>query len=236
MHPDLTVRHIPFSYNILQQELDTYNIPLAIRTFTKRKTIPEEVISLAREWNSSHIFANLEYEVDELRRDIQLCELAQESNDVEVVLEHDYLLTIPGKVMTPKNTPYSVFSPFHKAWSALMVKDLNKYSQEFPMPKANEDSIRENDIIGKLFQDEVPNKVDGFEMPSEEYSKHVRDLYPPGTDVAEQVRGIAAPPRLLRRQENARAETFSISFRLRRSFESLRTTKPRKMDSDCQRV
>lgn len=168
--------------------MDTYNIPLAIRTFTKRKTIPEEVISLAKEWKSSHIFANLEYEVDELRRDIQLCELTQELNDIEIILEHDYLLTIPGKVMTSKNTPYSVFSPFHKAWSALMVKDLNKYSKEYSLPKANNDSIREDEVFGKLFQDKVPEKVEGFELPSEDYAKRVRDLYPPGTDVAEKVR------------------------------------------------
>lgn len=178
----------PFARDVKQQELDTYNIPLAIRTITKRKTIPAEVFSLAQEWSTSHIFANLEYEVDELRRDIELCELVQQqSNNIEIILEHDYLLSIPGKVMSLKNTAYSVFSPFHRGWSSLLAKDLDHYSKDYPMPKANSDNIREDKILGQLFQDKVPEKVEGFEMPSVEYADRVRALYPAGTDVAEQV-------------------------------------------------
>lgn len=107
---------------------------------------------------------------------------------MEVILEHDYLLAVPGTVMTQKGTPHSVFSPFHRAWSALLVKDLDKYSKEYPLPKANQDSVRSDKVLGKLFEDQVPEKVEGFEMPSDEYAKRVRDLYPVGTDVAEQVR------------------------------------------------
>lgn len=117
-----------------------------------------------------------------------MCELAQEQDDgLEVVLEHDYLLSIPGKVMTPKNTPYSVFSPFHRAWSALLLKDLDKYSKEYPLPKANQDSIRNDKVLGKLFEDKVPDKVAAFELPSQEYADRTRGLYPAGTEVAEQV-------------------------------------------------
>lgn len=162
---------------------------MAIRTINKRKTIPREVIKLAQEWSSSHIFANLEYEVDELRRDIDLCALAQEQdpdNAIEIVLEHDYLISVPGKVVTPKNTPYSVFSPFHRAWSAMLVKDLDKYSKEYPMPQANNDSVRSDKVLGKLFEDKVPEEVEGFELPSKEYADRVRALYPAGTEVAEQ--------------------------------------------------
>lgn len=126
--------------------------------------------------------------MDELRRDIQLCELAQAQDyGPEVILEHDYLLSIPGKVMTPKNTPYSVFSPFHRAWSALLLKDQDKYSKEYPLPKANQDSIRTDQVLGKLFEDKVPDKVEGFELPSQEYADRTRGLYPAGTEVAEQV-------------------------------------------------
>ena len=89
--------------------------------------------------------------------------------------------------MSLKNTPYSVFSPFHRGWSALLIKDLDHYSKDFPMPKANSDSVREDKIISQLFQDKVPEAVEGFEMPSEEYAERVRGLYPAGTDVAEQV-------------------------------------------------
>jgi len=84
----------------LQEELDTFNIPLAIRTITPRLSIPQEVLGMAKEWKSDFIFANLEYEVDELRRDIKLCELAQGDGSVECNFSHDYVVVKPGDVKT----------------------------------------------------------------------------------------------------------------------------------------
>lgn len=84
----------------LQEELDTYNIPLAIRTITPRLSIPEKVVQMAKEWGCSHIFANHEYEVDELRRDIKLCELLQEDGTIEADFSHDYVIVEPGLIMS----------------------------------------------------------------------------------------------------------------------------------------
>lgn len=172
----------------VQEELDQHNIPLAIRTIEKRKTIPAEVISLAQAWEASHIFANLEYEVDELRRDIALCELAQEAGNIETSFHHDYVLVQPGKVMTGAGKPYSVFSPFHRNWSSIMTPRLEEFSKDYPLPAANEDGIRQNLVLGKLFEEQVPDSVPGYELPSEEYKQNIHHLFPAGADAAEEVR------------------------------------------------
>jgi deoxyribodipyrimidine photolyase len=49
-------------------------------------------------------------QVDELRRDIQVVNLARE-NQIEVTFVHDTCLVEPGKVLTKENKPYAMFSP-----------------------------------------------------------------------------------------------------------------------------
>ena len=143
---------------------------------------------MCREWTASHLFANLEYEIDELRRDIQVCEFAQQAGTIETIFEHDYVLVPPGKVTTKEGKPYSVFTPFHKNWSAVMSEDLQAYSKDYPLPAANGDAIRKDPVLGQLFQDQVPESIPGYELPSEEYKQKVLLLHPTGTAAAEQVR------------------------------------------------
>lgn len=173
---------------LVQEELDTYNIPLAIRTFAKRKAIPKEVLNLAREWKASHIFANLEYEIDELRRDVALCEAVLEDGkeDIELSFHHDYVLIEPGTVVTGANKPYSVFSPFHKNWHAQLSRHLEELSKEYPLPSANDDAIRSDGVLGKLFEEKVPESVKGYEVTDDELKQTLKDLFPPGTEAAEE--------------------------------------------------
>lgn len=173
---------------LVQEECDTYNIPLAIRTFEKRKEIPKEVLGLAREWKASHIFANLEYEIDELRRDIALCEAVLEDGkeDLELSFHHDYVLVDPGTVVTGAGKPYSVFSPFHKNWHKQLSDDLEEASKEYPLPSANDDSIRSDKVLGKLFEEKVPESVPGYEVEDDEFRQTLKDLFPPGTEAAEE--------------------------------------------------
>lgn len=174
---------------ILQQELDVYNIPLAIRTMTPRTGIPEKILDLCKSWNASHIFANLEYEVDELRRDVRVLELIKQRKDqIEVVLSHDYVLVPPGKISTKQDKPYSVFSPFHRAWSPLISGNLAAYSKDYPPPQANPDRVRTDPMYSSLFTEQVPQSVEGFEMPTEgQYTDEVHRLFPAGPEAAEEM-------------------------------------------------
>ncbi|KAF9782941.1 DNA photolyase [Thelephora terrestris] len=57
---------------------------------------------------SSHngIYANIEYEVDKLRRDIKILELAKQE-DIKCTLVHDKLLVEPGTLSTQQAKPFS---------------------------------------------------------------------------------------------------------------------------------
>lgn len=56
---------------------------------------------------------NIEYEVDELRRDIATVKLGREKG-IEVVALHDRLVVPPGRITSQAGKPMSVFSPWQR--------------------------------------------------------------------------------------------------------------------------
>jgi deoxyribodipyrimidine photo-lyase len=85
------------------------HIPLHTITHTPRRTLPERVMNFLQSVNAKHIFGNLEYPVDELRRDLRVCLLAKEQG-VKPVFVHDKLIIEPGKLSTLQGKPYTVRS------------------------------------------------------------------------------------------------------------------------------
>jgi deoxyribodipyrimidine photo-lyase len=75
------------------------------------QTIPQHILSLLQSLRARHLFANIEYEVDELRRDIAMCKLAKE-NGIQSVFVHDRCIVEPGVVFSKQGQPYTV-GPFH---------------------------------------------------------------------------------------------------------------------------
>lgn len=90
-------------------------------------------------------------------------------------------------IVAQTEKPYSVFTPFFKAWAAHISTDLEEHSREYALPEANDDSVRKDSKLGKLFEDKVPESVEGFEMPSKEYKERIHNFWPVGTDAAEEV-------------------------------------------------
>lgn len=74
-----------------------------------RRTLPSYVISVLRQLNSTRLFANIEYEVDELRRDVTVCKLAKE-NGMKPMFVHDRCIVEPGVVQTKTEKVYTVGS------------------------------------------------------------------------------------------------------------------------------
>ena len=70
-------------------------------------TIPQHVLSLLQSLRSRHLFANIEYEVDELRRDIAMCKRAKE-NGIQSVFVHDRCIVEPGILFTNQGQHYTV--------------------------------------------------------------------------------------------------------------------------------
>ena len=87
--------------------MNELNIPLFITTHKPRRTLPEKVISLLEEWHVKGLYANIEYEVDELRRDIRVCELGHKRG-IGCSFVHDKLIVEPGILKTKEGRAYAV--------------------------------------------------------------------------------------------------------------------------------
>ena len=70
------------------------HIPLYITVLTPRRKIPSFVLSFCEDYGARSLFANIEYEVDEIRRDTELRELAI-SQGVQINLSHNKCLYEP---------------------------------------------------------------------------------------------------------------------------------------------
>jgi DNA photolyase len=82
---------------ILQRDLDELDIPLHIQAVEPRKQIPSKIMDLMKKWKATDVFANIEYEVDELGRDAKFIEKAHKSN-VQVTYCHDQCIVAPGAI------------------------------------------------------------------------------------------------------------------------------------------
>ena len=114
----------------LQQRLAQLNIPLLIRetdNFTKQT---DDLMTLCQQLEVDELDFNIEYEINERHRDIEISKLCQQHN-ISVNKFHDQCMLEPGSVTTQQGDPYRVYSPFRKAWTKLMNERI---SAPFPAP------------------------------------------------------------------------------------------------------
>lgn len=110
---------------VLRRDLARLDIPLHVETVARRRRIVPRVLELAREWRAGRLFANMEYEVDELRRDARLVRLGAEGGSgggnsgetgdaaaVAVDIVHDTCIVPPGALTTGAGRQYSVYTPW----------------------------------------------------------------------------------------------------------------------------
>lgn len=174
----LSPARIDFMHETLrgvQAELMDLNIPLVFLTVEKRDGIVPATLNFLKEHDVSHLFANFEYEVDELRRDIKLIESADSS--FHVSLHHDQCVMEPGTMTTGSGGPMKVFTPYHKAWLAEVKKNpvlLNTVT----VPSANDSSASKE--LSALFDSEVPGMANVRQFKSDEERNRKRKLWPAG--------------------------------------------------------
>lgn len=106
---DRSPRRIDFqvrALKLLHERLAALHVPLHTVTFPDRKELEVKLAELLEAWGASHLFGNLEYEVDELRRDekvIRATIKAKKSGNGwrgNVVFVKDLCVVEPGKVLT----------------------------------------------------------------------------------------------------------------------------------------
>ena len=158
---------------LMQKELKELDIPLVFVTAEGRKDIVPNVVDFIKSNNTSHVFANFEYEVDELRRDTKVLE--QLGDDSQFSLYHDQTVVEPGSVHTNSGGPLKVFSPYHRAWLGI-IKDSPDLLDTVPAPSKNTQSP-ETKGSGSSTVPSVPENK-RFDSPSTK--ERIRKLWPAG--------------------------------------------------------
>ncbi|KAG8772396.1 hypothetical protein FRC15_002759 [Serendipita sp. 397] len=175
---DFTLRNLDF----LKEKLDKLDIPLYAISHSPRRTLPNKVAELAESWDSKAIFANLEYALDEVRRDIKLIEIAK-TKGIFCDFYEDKTVVPPFKLSTQQGKQYAVFSPWLRAWKPY-VDSHPECLAEVPAVKANPSSVRVDKKFAPLFDTTIPNHIPGYEL---EDADRMEALWPAGTDVAREI-------------------------------------------------
>ena len=164
---------------VLREKLATMDIPLYVETVEKRKTIPGRVLELLENWGANHLFANVEYEVDELRREAKMVRACLDKG-IAMDVVPDTCVVSPGELQSGSGKQYAVYSPWFRAWVAHIHKNESLLDL-FDEPAKNPGSARKT--FAKLFDSKIPNAPDNKKLTDEE-KKRFRSMWPPGEDEA----------------------------------------------------
>lgn len=116
---DRSPRRIDFMLRQLEYlsgKLSKMDIPLYTVTWDDRTEIVKKLLKLLEEWGASHVFGNIEHEVDELRRDAEVVEKVIAARKKvkgwggEVSFLNDMCIVPPGKITTQVRSSQSPFA------------------------------------------------------------------------------------------------------------------------------
>jgi deoxyribodipyrimidine photo-lyase len=168
---DLTLRTL----QRLQKDLAELDIPLYMETQEKRKAIPGRIVELCQQWEAKHLCANIEYEVDELRRDAKLVRMCA-AKDIDMALSHDTCVVTPGVLNSQQGKKYAVYTPWFRSWLAFL-KENPDYLEMSEEPGSNPGDARKK--LSDLFDCKIP-AAPGNKQLSDEAKKRFEKMYPAG--------------------------------------------------------
>ncbi|KAI3319719.1 deoxyribodipyrimidine photo-lyase [Xylariaceae sp. AK1471] len=208
--------------HILKKDLAALDIPLYVETVEKRKEIPERIIDFMEEWGASHLFANMEYEVDELRREAKIAKMCADRG-LAVELFHDTCVVPPGALNTGSGKQYAVYSPWYRAWVAHIHANPDLLIT-FDQPSKNSSAARGK--VAALFDCDIPDTPNNKRL-SEDDAKRFHSLWPAGEHEAVDRLDKFCEERIgqyaKRRNFPCQAATASISVHLASGTLSART-------------
>lgn len=159
----------------LQRDLAELDIPLYMETQEKRKKVPSRIVELCQNWGAKHLHANIEYEVDELRREARLVGLCAE-HDIDFAPAHDSCVVTPGALSSQQGKQYAVYTPWYRQWLAFL-KENPEYLEVSEEPGANPGDARKK--LSDLFDCKIPPAPNDKQLSAEE-KKRYEELYPAG--------------------------------------------------------
>jgi deoxyribodipyrimidine photo-lyase len=207
---------------VLKSDLAKLDIPLYIETVEKRKAIPGRILELLEEWGASHLFVNVEYEVDELRREARLVRTCLEKGIAMDALP-DTCVISPGELASGTGKQYSVYTPWFRAWVAYIHSHVQALDL-FDQPRKNPESVRKK--FAQLFESKIPTAPENKKL-SEEEKKRFRSMWPPGEHEAHERLNRFCDDRIGGYSDNrnfpAKGATSSLSVHLASGTLSART-------------
>ncbi|KAF2454691.1 CDP photolyase [Lineolata rhizophorae] len=163
------------SLEVLKRDLAERDIPLYVETVEKRRGVPDRIVELCGEWGAKHVFCNIEYEVDELRRETLLTKKCLE-NGIDFTAVHDDVVVAPGRLSTGQGKQYAVYSPWYRSWVA-SIHENPDLLEEFEKPEKNPESAREK--FKAIFDESIPKAPENKKLTREE-EKRFEHLWPAG--------------------------------------------------------
>ena len=136
----------------LSAQLAALNIPLLIARADRFDDAPAVITALAKTHACDAVHFNIEYEVNEARRD-DAVQRALAKEGIAVHAHHDQVVFPPGSIRTGQGTYYTVFTPYKNAWLKRAAE--TEGVRVFAKP-------RKQDATG-IASDPVPGTVKGFE-------------------------------------------------------------------------
>jgi deoxyribodipyrimidine photo-lyase len=166
---------------ILKRDLAELDIPLLVATKEVRKEIPAYILGLCQEWGVKHVYCNIEYEVDELRREAKMVKMCLEKG-IAFTPVHDDVVVAPGELQTGTGKQYAVYSPWFRAWVAHVHShpDLLEASKS---PGKNPPGARQ--MFKDIFDSPVPSAPENKRLSDEEEMRFA-SLWPAGEHEAHQ--------------------------------------------------
>lgn len=164
---------------VLKKDLGKLDIPLYVETVEKRKAIPRRIFELCEEWGANHLYANIEYEVDELRRDAGMVGNGLKKGIAFEVVA-DTCVVAPGELSSGTGKQYAVYTPWFRAWIAYLHANPDQLNLYDP-PSHNPSHARQKfkDIFDRL----IPEAPENKKLTADEM-KRFRSMWPPGEEEA----------------------------------------------------
>lgn len=138
----------------LSDALAARNVPLVVLRADTDASLAAQLLDLAQRARCDALYRNHEYEVDESRRDA-LVDRRFRERGLAVRAFHDRVLVAPDALRTTTHGPYTVFTPFRRAWTAHL-----EARPAAPLP-----IFTAQRPIEGVTRSPVPDAVEGFASP-----------------------------------------------------------------------
>ncbi|MFA0439967.1 deoxyribodipyrimidine photo-lyase [Vibrio sp. 10N.286.49.C2] len=131
---DLVYRRL----TVLSRELDALNIPLLYHECEDFDTANDWIINTVKELDIDSVFMNLDHEVNEIQRTLDLAARLQ-SISKKLITFDDKCVLRPGTVLNKQGKNFKVFTPFKNAWKSqftlpLIQKPAISVAVDIPLP------------------------------------------------------------------------------------------------------